>query len=80
MRVLEDAGLVKKERAGRVIRYRFDPAPLKDAAAWTEPAMLHRWFTPAGYALTEAEVGAWATPRCGAAASTLSPPRRPARF
>lgn len=34
LRVLEDAGLVKKEKEGRVIRCSFNPAPLKGAAAW----------------------------------------------
>jgi len=34
LRVLEDAGLVKKEKDGRVIRCRCDPTPLKGAAAW----------------------------------------------
>ena len=36
LRVLEEAGLVKKEKDGRVIRCRCDPAPLKGAAAWLE--------------------------------------------
>ncbi len=34
LRVLEEAGLVKKEKEGRVIRCSFNPEPLKDAAAW----------------------------------------------
>ena len=36
LRVLEDAGLLKKEKDGRVIRCRCDPEPLKSAAEWIE--------------------------------------------
>jgi len=32
--VLADAGLVRKERAGRDVRYTLDAAPLGDALAW----------------------------------------------
>lgn len=32
--VLDAAGLVTKTRRGRETRYRLDPAPLTDAAAW----------------------------------------------
>ncbi len=31
---LTDAGLLKRERAGRDIRYRVTPAPLSDAMSW----------------------------------------------
>ncbi len=34
LRVLETAGLLRKERDGRVIRCRLEAAPLRDAAAW----------------------------------------------
>lgn len=34
LRVLETAGLVRKEKDGRVVRCRLDAAPLRDAAAW----------------------------------------------
>lgn len=36
LRVLEQAGLVKKQRDGRVIRCSLDPAALKTAADWVE--------------------------------------------
>lgn len=42
--------------------------------AWTEPAMLHRWFTPAGYTLAGAEVDL----RVGGAYSlAMQPPDAP---
>jgi DNA-binding transcriptional ArsR family regulator len=34
LRVLEEAGLVRRRVAGRVHRFRLDPAPLADAAQW----------------------------------------------
>ncbi len=34
LRVLEDAGLMKRERDGRVHRCRLESAPMKDAAEW----------------------------------------------
>ena len=34
LRILEDAGLVAPERAGREQRYRVTPAPFTDAVAW----------------------------------------------
>lgn len=34
LRVLEAAGLLRKEKDGRVIRCRLEAAPLRDAAAW----------------------------------------------
>lgn len=34
LRVLETAGLVRKEKDGRVIRCSLEPGPLKDAADW----------------------------------------------
>ncbi len=34
LRVLEDAGLMKRERDGRVHRCRLEPTPMKDAAEW----------------------------------------------
>ncbi len=34
LRVLETAGLLRKEKDGRVIRCRLEAAPLRDAAAW----------------------------------------------
>jgi DNA-binding transcriptional ArsR family regulator len=33
---LDDAGLVRAQRAGRELRYRLTPAPLGDAIAWIE--------------------------------------------
>ena len=34
LRVLETAGLVRKEKDGRVVRCRLEAEPLRDAAAW----------------------------------------------
>ncbi len=34
LRVLETAGLIRKEKDGRVVRCRLEAAPLGDAAAW----------------------------------------------
>lgn len=34
LRALEGAGLITRERAGRVHRIRLDPRPLREAAAW----------------------------------------------
>ncbi len=34
LQVLDEAGLVAGERAGREVRYRVTPAPLTDATAW----------------------------------------------
>ena len=34
LRVLETAGLLRKEKDGRVVRCRLEAAPLRDAAAW----------------------------------------------
>lgn len=34
LRVLEDAGLMKREKTGRVHRCRLEPGPMKDAAEW----------------------------------------------
>lgn len=34
LRVLENAGLLRRERDGRVHRCRLDGAPMKDAAGW----------------------------------------------
>ncbi|MDQ6836654.1 MAG: metalloregulator ArsR/SmtB family transcription factor [Actinomycetota bacterium] len=31
---LSDAGLLSRERAGREVRYRFDPEPLSEAVLW----------------------------------------------
>ena len=36
LRVLEDAGLLKKQKDGRVIHCSLDPRPLQDAAAWID--------------------------------------------
>ena len=36
LKVLERAGLVAREKRGRVHRCRLDPAPMQDAAAWIE--------------------------------------------
>lgn len=36
LRVLENAGLLRKEKDGRVIRCRLDPDALKNAADWVE--------------------------------------------
>ena len=36
LKVLERAGLVAREKHGRVHRCRFDPAPMREAAAWIE--------------------------------------------
>ncbi len=36
LKVLERAGLVAREKHGRVHRCRFDPAPMHEAAAWIE--------------------------------------------
>ena len=40
--VLADAGLVRKERAGRDVRFSLDAAPLGDALAWLA-AIGSRW-------------------------------------
>jgi DNA-binding transcriptional ArsR family regulator len=37
LRVLEDAGLIIREKEGRVSRCRLNAAPLQDAAAWINP-------------------------------------------
>ena len=34
LQVLDEAGLVEGERAGREVRYRVTPGPLTDATAW----------------------------------------------
>ncbi len=36
LKLLERAGLIRRERAGRVHRCRLDPDRLRDAAAWLE--------------------------------------------
>lgn len=36
LRVLENAGLIKRKRDGRVHRLRLDAKPMSDAAAWIE--------------------------------------------
>jgi DNA-binding transcriptional ArsR family regulator len=36
LRVLEKAGLIKRERDGRVHRLRLEAKPMRDAAAWIE--------------------------------------------
>jgi len=36
LRVLERAGLIKRERDGRVHRLRLEAKPMRDAAAWIE--------------------------------------------
>jgi DNA-binding transcriptional ArsR family regulator len=36
LRVLENAGLIKRKRNGRVHRIRLDAKPMRDAAAWIE--------------------------------------------
>jgi DNA-binding transcriptional ArsR family regulator len=36
LRVLENAGLIKRERDGRVHRLRFEPKAMRDAADWIE--------------------------------------------
>lgn len=41
LRVLERAGLVQRERDGRISRCEFDAAPMRDAAQWIER---HRRF------------------------------------
>ena len=41
LRVLESAGLVSKQKAGRVVRCSLNAEPLKDAADWVE---LYRRF------------------------------------
>ncbi len=42
LRVLERAGLVAREKHGRVHRCRLDPAPMDEAAAWIERTR-HFW-------------------------------------
>jgi DNA-binding transcriptional ArsR family regulator len=36
LRVLENAGLIRRERDGRVHRLRLEAKPMRDAAAWIE--------------------------------------------
>jgi DNA-binding transcriptional ArsR family regulator len=36
LRVLEKAGLIKREREGRVHRFRLEAKPIRDAADWIE--------------------------------------------
>jgi DNA-binding transcriptional ArsR family regulator len=36
LRVLEKAGLIRRERDGRVHRLRLEAKPMRDAAAWIE--------------------------------------------
>jgi len=42
LEVLRSAGLVRSERAGRDVRFRFDGRPLDDAVAWID-AVGERW-------------------------------------
>ncbi len=46
LKVLENAGLLIREREGRVHRCRLDPAPMKQAVDWIE---MHRRFWEARF-------------------------------
>lgn len=37
LRILEDVGLIIREKEGRVSRYRLNATPLRNAAAWINP-------------------------------------------
>jgi DNA-binding transcriptional ArsR family regulator len=37
LRILEEAGLIIREKEGRVSRYRLNAGPLREAAAWINP-------------------------------------------
>lgn len=42
LRVLERAGLVRRERVSRIVRCRLQAAPMRDAARWLD--MYHRFW------------------------------------
>jgi DNA-binding transcriptional ArsR family regulator len=73
IQVLEDAGLVQKERTGRISRCSLTLGPIVDAAVWINRYSRH-WqeqFELLAASLTELEAG----PRTTSASRTVSPRR-----
>ena len=83
LRVLEDAGLIERNKEGRVVSCELDPAPLKAASAWM--SRYERFWTEkldslARYLHQQEELQSWKqpgkNPSSTSSAATRSRPRK----
>ena len=84
LRVLEDAGLIERSKAGRVVSCELDAAPLKAASAWMsryEKFWTEKLDSLARYLYQQEELQTWnkppaRNPSSTSSVSTRSRPRR----
>jgi DNA-binding transcriptional ArsR family regulator len=85
LRVLEDAGLIERAKAGRVVQCTFQPEAMKEAASWI--AHYEKFWTDkldslARYLYQQEELQLWkkpasrTSPRSGSSGSTPSRPKK----
>ncbi|HEX4328425.1 MAG TPA: metalloregulator ArsR/SmtB family transcription factor [Burkholderiales bacterium] len=77
LRVLEDAGLIAREKSGRVVSCTLSPAPMRDAAAWLahyEKFWNERLDALARYLYHDKEINACPPPPKSARRSTSPAP------